>query len=148
MTREELIEGYAAFLHGYGWSIFGTLTFDSRPPSSVANNIFRRWIDEVDEGCPSVNLPWRSIYKKATGDLRWVRVTETGKFGDHLHYHVLLGGLRNSSKYPLVLLWEDLAGDAVLSYYKPQQHGIRYMLKTVEPGRDFKIDFQLPAGFK
>ena len=148
MKREELVEGYEAFFLRYPWSIFGTLTFGSKPDSFIANNIFRRWIDEVDEGCPSVNLPWRSIYKKATGTLRWVRVTETGKFGDHLHYHVLLGGLRNSSKYPLLLLWNDLAGDAVISYFNPRRNGIRYMLKTVEPGRHFEIDFQLPVGFK
>ncbi len=75
---------------------------------------------------------------------RWVRVTERGSFGDNLHFHVLIGGLRDRSKWPWILRWEELAGDCIISYYRPFAGGIRYMLKTASPDRDFEIEIELP----
>ena len=147
MNKLELVEGYTEFLRRYKWNLFGSLTFATRPPAAIADRIFHRWIAEVENGCPSLDLRWTEPQvQQESGEVqfRWVRVAERGRSGDNLHFHVLLGGLRHPSKYPPLLLWNDLAGEALLYYFNPNRHGVEYMIKTVKPGQPFEIDFQLP----
>jgi len=131
MTQDELINAYEEWLTETRWSLFGTLTFCTSPSSSKADRIFRQWIAEMkkEDGRP---------------DFRWVRVTEHGISGDNLHYHFLAGGLRNGSKYPWILRWNELAGECLISYFLPYAGGIRYLLKTASPDRDFEIEIELP----
>jgi hypothetical protein len=132
MTRDELISGYVEWLSRFKWVWFGTLTF-RRPdlPVGKAKQIFKKWISEIkaDDGAD---------------DFHWFRVTERGAFGDHLHFHVLVGGLQNGSRLPWVVRWNELAGDASLTYYFRSGGASRYIVKTARPDRDFEIDFHLP----
>lgn len=130
MTRNELIDAYEGWFSEQRWQLFGTLTFRGSPSPFRADNIFRRWISEMEEN-------------DGTKSFRWVRVTEHGAFGDNLHYHVVIGGLRDGCKWPWLLLWGELAGSADIFYYIPNAGGLRYMLKTARPDRDFEIDFEL-----
>lgn len=130
MKKEELVSSYEEWFSQHHWSLFGTLTFRGSPSSSKADRIFRNWIAEMKRS-------------DGTNNFHWVRVTEHGSFGDNLHYHILIGGLRDGSKWPWMLRWDELAGSADIFYYRPHAGGLRYMLKTVRPGRDFEIDFDL-----
>ena len=130
MTKKELIDAYEDWFSKYHWSLIGTLTFRGSPSSSRADRIFRRWISEMKQG-------------DGTNKFHWVRVTEHGSFGDNLHYHVVIGGLRDGSKWPWMLRWDELAGSADIFYYRPYAGGLAYMLKTARPDRDFEIDFDL-----
>jgi hypothetical protein len=131
MNKRHLINGYAEWLSRYHWIWFGTLTF-RRPDIKfwVANECFWKWIVEIENA-------------EGTDDFHWVRVTERGAFGDNLHFHVLVGGLKNPSKWPWLLRWQELAGDADIFYYIPSLGGLRYILKTADPKTDFEIQYDL-----
>jgi hypothetical protein len=132
VTKQELIDAYEDWLSSYHWSLFGTLTFRESPSSARADRLFRHWISEMKQ-------------TDGTDSFHWVRVTEHGSFGDNLHFHVLIGGLRDGSKFPWMLRWDELAGSADIFYYRPYAGGMRYMLKTARPDCDFEIDFELPS---
>lgn len=135
MDKEELIDAYEDWLRQFRWKLFANLTFRRPPSISKANRIFLTWIDAM-----------RS--KDGASDFRWVRITERGAFGDNLHFHSLIGGLRNGCKWPWILLWDELAGDSLILYFRPSLGGIRYMLKGVDPNRDFdfEADFGIHGG--
>lgn len=130
-AKSELIDAYESWFLSFTWSIWGTLTFRGSPSTARAIKLFDAWINEV---------------KKHDGGkhFRWVRVTEKGAFGDNVHFHILLGGLRDASKYPLMFSWEEIAGTADLYYFDPCRRGVGYMFKSAEPGKDFAVDFHLP----
>jgi hypothetical protein len=130
MNREQLIDGYLEWLSKYKWAWFGTLTFRGYPPLGKALQCFNKWLGELKE-------------KEDTRDFRWVRVTERGAEGFNVHFHVLIGGLRSGSKYEWMARWQEIAGEAEISYFHAHQQGIRYILKTVELGKAFDIDFDL-----
>jgi hypothetical protein len=132
VTREDLICAYADWLSSFEWIFFGTLTF-REPEISLrkANQLFDRWIHEIEAA-------------EGTKDFRWVRVAERGAFGDNLHFHCLVGGLRNGSKWNWLLRWKEMAGEAFISYYFRGGGATRYMLKTLRPGHDFEIELHLP----
>ena len=131
MTRDELISGYVEWLSRYRWVWFGTLTFRIPDlPTWKANRIFKQWISEIEA-------------EDGADDFHWFRVTEHGAYRDNLHFHVLVGGLRNGSKWPWLLRWNELAGDASLTYYLRSGGASQYIVKTARPDRDFEIDFDL-----
>ncbi len=132
MTRDELTQAYVEWLERYDWNFFGTLLFpipDISPRR--ANRIFEQWIYEMKN-------------EEGTKKFCWFRVTERGAFGDHFHYHILVGGLREGSRLPWLVRWGQLAGHAVLTYHRRSGGATRYILKTLRPGQDFEIDFELP----
>lgn len=131
MTRDELMEGYVELLQRFKWNFFGTLLF-SIPDISPrrANRVFHQWISEMKN-------------EDGTKKFRWFRVTERGAFGDHFHFHILVGGLKEGSRLPWLVRWEQLAGHAVLTYHRRSGGATRYILKTLRPGHDFEIDFDL-----
>ena len=132
MKKKELLDGYEEWLSRFKWSWFGTLTFRRRDiPPWMADRAFWDWVVAIDN-------------EDGSDDFRWVRVTEHGAFGDNLHFHVLVGGLKNGSKWPWIVRWQELAGDAVLSYYfLRSRSAIRYLVKTAQPDCDFEIKFDL-----
>lgn len=131
MKTQHLIDGYRELLSRYRWQWFATLTFRGTPSFRKTDQAFRLWLSEIDEAV-------------GTADFHWFRVTEHGAFGNNLHYHLLLGGLRDASKWDWILRWEELAGEAVIHYFFPCRGAITYILKTARPGCDFEIDFDLP----
>jgi hypothetical protein len=138
MTRDELIEAYAEWLSRFHWQWFGTLTFRRQDiPQWKANWIFEKWITEIEE-------------ENATSDdVHWFRATEYGASGDHLHFHILVGGLKNGSKWPWVIRWIQLAGDCDIHYYRRELGGIRYLLKEAHIDSNYAVDsdfeFELPS---
>jgi hypothetical protein len=112
MNKSELIDAYESWLLQYRWNLFATLTFRTSPSLSKAKRLFLNWINEMRDA-------------DSAHDFRWARVTERGAFGDHLHFHVLIGGLRDGCKWPWVLLWQDLAGDCWISYFRPSGGAVR-----------------------
>jgi len=118
--HKQLIEGYVEWLSEYRWCWFATLTF--REPSISrwrATKLCEKWIGELH---------------KADGaeDFHWFRTMELGANRDHLHFHVLIGGLNNGSKWPWVLRWNEIAGDCLISY-APSGRAIDYLLKEFRP---------------
>lgn len=131
ITAEQLIVGYSQWLLRFRWNFFGVLTFRNRSLSlSKADRVFRQWISELEDA-------------DGTANFRWFRVTERGAFGDNLHFHVLVGGLRNGSRVPWVARWNELAGDALITYHFRSGGAAKYIVKTARPDRDFEIDFKL-----
>jgi len=133
MNRQELIDAYSDWLAGFKWCWFGTLTFRrSDIPFSIADHTFKDWIREIETG-------------DGADDFRWFRVTERGAYGCNLHFHILIGGLRNGTKLPWILRWNEMAGDALITYYFRSGNATRYIVKTAHPDRDFEIDFNLSS---
>jgi hypothetical protein len=130
MTKEELIHAYADWLQKYNWTWFCTLTFKGAPPLKRADRLFRVWISEIKQS-------------EGTKKFSWVRVTERGAFGDNIHFHALIGGLRDASKWRWMFRWEELAGEANILYYVPKLGGVQYMLKEARPGCDFDIEIEI-----
>jgi hypothetical protein len=132
MNRAELIDAYESWLNQFHWSLYCTLTFRGNPSNSKADRIFRQWTDEMRD-------------QDGGDNFRWVRITEHGAFADNLHFHAVIGGLREGSKWPWILRWDELAGSADIFDYRPYAGGLAYMLKTAHPDRDFEIEFELPS---
>lgn len=131
MTSKQLIDGYAGWLSRFKWNWFGTLTFRVPDlPLWRANRAFKEWISEIED-------------TDGSHTFRWFRVTERGAYGNNLHFHVLVGGLKNGSKWPWIVRWNELAGDALITYYFRSGGATKYIVKTARPDRDFEIDFAL-----
>jgi hypothetical protein len=152
MTRDELIAAYADWLGQYHWTLFATLTFRGFPSPSRADRTFRRWTSEMKQ-------------EDGKDDFRWVRVTQHGACGDNLHYHVLIGGLRDVCRWHWMCRWDELAGDSMLTFYRHDycrhddgtlpslpkiEHldrptgAIPYMVREADPNKDFEIEFEIP----
>jgi hypothetical protein len=90
---------------------------------------------------------WISDIERRDGGplFRWFRVGEKGREDNNLHYHVLIGGL-SADRYPgpWEQRWYDLAGsDGLVDYFDPEDNGIYYMLKTLDPDEDLDFDTNL-----
>lgn len=131
MDTQKLHETYCEWLDTYKWQWFATLTFRGAPSSSKADRLFRKWIDEVE----------RAV---GTASFCWFRVAEHGAYGDNLHFHALIGGLREPSKWDWLFRWEELAGEAQISYFVAFGGATSYILKSLRPDVDFDAEFHLP----
>lgn len=129
MNVEKLREGYLEWLSWYKWQWFATLTFRGSPSFSKADRIFRLWIDEI-----------RSAV--GTGYFSWFRVTERGAFSDNLHFHLLVAGMRDSSKWHWFFRWEELAGEADIAYFISSGGALEYSLKTLRTDADFEVEYE------
>lgn len=135
-TKNKLIDDYDEWLSRFKWQWLATLTFwQSNISPSRADDLFDRWIFQLQDA-------------EGTRNFHWFRVTERGANGDHLRFHCLVGGLENASKWPWLLLWDELAGDCLISYRCPFGGTLRYLLKEVRSDHDLAIecdyDFNLP----
>lgn len=128
--RDSLIADYKKWLSPFPWNLFATLTFRHPPTSSRADRAFKTWIREIEKA-------------QSTSRFCWFRVKEFGAFHDNLHYHVLVGGLADPSKFPWIELWEKLAGEAHISYFVAYLGAIDYVLKELDLDESFPCDFFL-----
>jgi hypothetical protein len=129
-TKQELIDTYADWLGEWSWDWFGTLTFPGYPSATRAKRIFEKWILELDKDA-------------GTDDFRYVQVMESGAYGDNLHFHILVAGLKEKARWfpgRMQRRWQELAGQCVIQRFDPEKGGVRYLLKTLLPERDFAID--------
>jgi hypothetical protein len=130
--REQAIQGYRQWLEEFRWDLYCTLKVTSgRPSDRHAKSLFDRWIKDVEK-------------TDGGGRFRWVRVMERGLTGNNRHFHVLIGGLRNRTKF-WERKWHDLGGNALITPFDAKQKGILYMLKSVYGNGDVDIEFDLPA---
>ena len=130
--RENAIQEYRQWFEQFRWDLYCTLKVTSgRPSDRRANNMFARWIKDVEQ---------------TDGGSRfcWVRVMERGVTGNNRHFHVLVGGLRNRVKF-WERKWNDLGGNALITPFDAKQKGILYMLKSMDQNGDLEIEFDLPA---
>jgi hypothetical protein len=130
ITQQRLSQTYVTWLSTYQWDWFITLTF--REPTTRVKAIwtFDRWIECVNAA-------------QGTHHFRWVRVLQFGAFGDNIHFHVLLGGLRTAEfiRWP-VTLWSKMAGWAEPRRFKPDAKAFEYILRFLRPDSDpDMIDF-------
>jgi hypothetical protein len=129
--REESIQEYRRWLETFGWDWFGTLKVTSGIPSKRRARAL----------CDS----WTSGLRQAEGteEFRWFRVLERGIGEDNLHYHILVGGLRNRREV-WVQRWKELGGEALITPYNPAEKGILYLLKDMGSNGDLDYDCELP----
>jgi hypothetical protein len=133
VTKEQLIDAYADWLGEWPWDWFATLTHQGYPSRTTVQNKFDRWISDLQK-------------EGGRQDFRYVMVIETGAFHDNNHVHVLVGGLKPEARrvpYRWKARWEEIAGHAMVGHFNPEQGGIRYLLKTLLPNRDFEITLKL-----
>jgi hypothetical protein len=132
-SRQQLIDAYADWLSNWSWDWFGTLTHRGFPCRKTVQRKFDLWIADLRR-------------EHGTQQFRYVSVVESGAHADNFHLHVLIGGLRKRIRpFPHGWRdrWQEIAGQAVIGKYDPNQGGIRYLLKTLLPDRDFEITLYL-----
>lgn len=130
--RERTIQEYRRWLEQYDWNWFATLKLTSGIPSERrAKNLCDKWISDL---------------RQAEGgkDFHWFRVLERGASGSNLHFHVLVGGLRNRRKV-WQQEWNNRGGDALINNFKPEEKGVLYLLKSMGNDGDLACDFELPT---
>jgi hypothetical protein len=128
---EAMKHEYNRWFRRYSWSWFVTLKITSGMPSKRrANQMFERWISDLRRS-------------EGTKNFRWVRVLEKGGSGQNLHFHVLIGGLRNRLKH-WESQWEELGGEGLIGKFDPDKEAILYMTKEMDDSGNLDIDFCLP----
>ena len=128
---ETLKREYDRWFRHYSWAWFGTLKIASGMPSERrAKDLFRQWISDLRRS-------------EGTEDFRWVRVMERGATGQNLHFHVLVGCLRNRRQH-WESQWEELGGEALIGKFDPDKKAILYMTKEMDDSGNLDIDFRLP----
>ena len=68
---------------------------------------------------------------------------ERGGSGQNLHFHVLVGGLRNRLRH-WESHWNELGGEALIGKFDPDKEGILYLMKEMDDSGYLDIDFSLP----
>jgi hypothetical protein len=129
ISKQSLVDAYAEWLENWTWDLFATLTHPGYPSRTVVERKGKRWISDVGE-------------EYGTPSFRYVMVLESGAYGDNNHLHILIGGLKRKARrfpWPIKHRWEEMAGHATITRFDPEQGGIRYLLKTLLPDRDFEI---------
>ena len=127
--RERTIQSYREWLQQYQWSWFGTLKSTSGFPSeNKAKKRFDDWIANLRR-------------TDGGGDFRWFRALERGIGGTNIHFHTVIGGLRNRPSF-WQKRWDDLGGEALITRYDPEKKGILYILKDVSRDGDSNFDFE------
>lgn len=118
------------------WSMFVTLTFAGVVPApALGFALQRRWLDTVAG----------RILHETPESLFWLSREELGERGGRMHYHVLIGELRDASRvnkhtcFALMHHWEQVqlkrlgtAGMARCRVFDPDMEGERYVLKGLD----------------
>lgn len=129
--RERSIQSYREWLEKFSWNWMGTLKLTSGIPSKLrAEKLFTNWITNLNR-------------EEGGDDFRWFRVLERGAGGNNLHFHVLVGGLRNRRSL-WTRKWNDLGGDALITPFDAGKKGVLYLLKSVGNDGDLDSDCNLP----
>ena len=133
MNEQEWRDEMENWLESFAWKWFCSLTF--RPGLSPAQAHWRlnKWADELRAAL-------------GTTDFEWLAVPELGRTGEDFHFHVLIGGLCDwhaPERQEFMHRWNKLAGDALITVFKPGIGGVRYVLKDIGPDDMDKIEFHL-----
>ena len=119
--RSLITDAYCDWLASFRWRWFLTLTFREPTTSRQALRAFDKWINEVQR-------------YEATPNFRYVRVLQFGAYGENLHFHVLLGGLRPRCRVRLIVRrWYLIAGWPEVTRFRPDRAAFHYILRDLRP---------------
>lgn len=129
MTKDHVINGFEDWW-GKRWNWFAILTYRIRPSLLADDGRFYEWLDEVreDDGGP---------------DFSWVRIIDHSFDRDQIRYYVLVGGLRLGSKHYWAWRWQELAGDAFITYTLSRGGAASQLQKNLRLGGNFAIQYRL-----
>jgi hypothetical protein len=133
MNKEEWRDEMANWWDEFPWLWFCILTFRPGLTESQSRWRLHKWAGELCAALGNKNF-------------EWVAVPETGRTGLDFHFHVLVGGLNDwhaDERLNWMRHWNKLAGDALITVFKPGIGGVRYVLKHIGPGDMDKIEFHL-----
>ena len=132
--REQVIQELRRWLEAFEWTWFVTLKLCSGTPSvRRAKRLCDQWLAGLER-------------EEGGRDFRWFRTLEVGALGT-IHFHIIVGGFRNRRAY-WTRRWAEVAGDALITAYDPEQKGIFYLLKTTDNNGELDFDCELPKGSK
>jgi hypothetical protein len=133
MDKQEWQKEMVEWLESFQWLWFCTLTFRPGLSEPQAKWRLEQWLGELKEAL-------------GTDQFQWVSVAEWGKTRADLHYHVLVRGLREwqaAQRVDFMKRWNRGCGNARIDPYRPGVGGVRYILKTIEPGGADRIDMNI-----
>jgi len=110
--------------------LFAILTFREAPPRSKADRLLYEWLDEIEQ-------------EDGDADFRWCRVVDRSTDEDWLCFYILVGGLRSGSRHYWAYRWEELAGDASISYPFTGGGAKKLLAEAVSPRGDFAVQYKL-----
>jgi hypothetical protein len=135
VNLEEWLDEFVAWLEGFPWCWFCSLTFCPGLSPAQARWRLRKWADALRDAL-------------GTSDFQWIAVPEHGRTGMDFHYHVLIAGLRECHA-PQRVEWMrrsgKIGGDALIDTYKSDARGVRYILKHVNPNDMDNLELHLNA---
>lgn len=133
MDRDKLREGYSRWLASFDWQWFITLTFRGYPPATKARRLLGQWLAELKRD-------------NGTADFGYFFVLERGASGENCHFHgFVLGLVDPSDRLTWLRRWFELGGEARIEHFEKTGNATRYSIKTLRPGIDDQIVFDLPG---
>jgi hypothetical protein len=136
-----LAESWTSFLSRYHWDWFCTFTFREAPHPEAADKLFRFWLSELNR-----SLYGRRWAAHPDGGVYWVRALEWQK-RDVLHYHALLGDVKDLNESAKRLHWMDrwneLAGFAKIEVPHGRGAVAAYVAKYVAKGGEIDVSVNL-----
>jgi hypothetical protein len=135
MDNEQWRDEFAAWLENFPWQWFCSLTFRPGFSQSQARWRLRKWVGMLRSELGTTNFGF-------------VAVPEFGTTLLNFHFHLLMVGLRQwrtPERLEWMRRWHKLAGNALITEFKPCVGGIRYVLKTIGPDDMDDIEFDLTS---
>jgi hypothetical protein len=120
---KEYADALASFYQQYRWDFVVTLTFDGGKYSPSSETAARRFTQ------------WRRLVREtARCRVRWLAVTDFGRFGDRVHLHALVR-VRHTTAGELRRLWTH--GSSVVEPYDPTKRFAGYLAWKIARGADY-----------
>lgn len=129
--HDEIVKAYEDWFSKFNWAWMCTLTFKRPMRTQAAEKRLGRWLQDLQ-------------MQAGRKDFRYVCVKERGAYDDHLHFHLLIGGLKKGKDFSRWQQeWERKEGSARVLPFNGNKQGISYLLKTFLPDRDFEVKISL-----
>jgi hypothetical protein len=132
VDRAGLRDAWIAFLGRWEWEWFCTFTFRDMVHPEAADKRFRLLLSEANR------VLYGHRWHKHGGGLRWVRALEYQK-RDVIHYHALVGGVRDLRRLTWMDRWYELAGIARIEPITTTAAVVRYVSKYVVKGGEIDL---------
>jgi hypothetical protein len=124
-ARPDLQAPTGAWLSGFPWDWFTTMTFAAPIHPEQAARRWARWV--------------RHVEKEEGHTIRWARALEYQKRGV-IHYHALTWGMLDARRLTYMDAWEEIGdGFARILPYDPQRGAGFYLGKYVSKGGEIDL---------